>query len=206
MCEFIAEHRARFPIAAMCRALTARGVKISARTFHAWVKRAPSKRALWDTALTEILARYYEPDENGKRRPECLYGAEKMWAHLRREGIQVARCTVERLMRANRWRGVVRCKKIRTIEADPAAARAADLVDRQFRVPAPNCWSWPISPNGEVGPSSERRKRIGGWSLRFHRSEHGHGSSRAVWFGPGCRWVITACDDGDRARRSLRRR
>lgn len=101
MCEFIAEHKARFPIAAMCRALTARGVKISPRTFHAWAKRAPSKRALWDITLTEILAGCYEPDENGRRQPECLYGAEKMWAHLQRQGIPAARCTVERLMRAN---------------------------------------------------------------------------------------------------------
>lgn len=138
MCEFIAEHKARFPIAAMCRALIARGLKISPRTFHAWAKRAPSKRALWDTTVTEILAGYYEPDENGKRRPECLYGAAKMWAHLQREGIPVARCTVERLMQANGWRGVVRRKKVRTTEADPAASRAADLVDRQFRVTAPN--------------------------------------------------------------------
>lgn len=41
-------------------------------------------------------------------------------------------------MSANGWRGVVRRKKIRTTEPDPAASRAPDLVDRQFRVPAPN--------------------------------------------------------------------
>jgi putative transposase len=67
-----------------------------------------------------------------------LYGAVKMWAHLRRQGIEVARCTVERLMRDNRWRGVTRRKKVRTTIADPAAGRAPDLVDRQFRVEAPN--------------------------------------------------------------------
>ncbi len=75
MCEFIAERKTRFPIAAICRALARRGVKITPRTFHAWAKRAPSKRALWDTTVTEILAGYYEPDDNGKRKPECLYGA-----------------------------------------------------------------------------------------------------------------------------------
>jgi putative transposase len=139
VCEFIAEHKTRFPITAMCRALSAHNIAIAARTFHAWAMRAPSKRALWDTTVTEILAGYYEPDENGKRAPECLYGAEKMWAHLHREGIEVARCTVERLMRAGGWRGVTRRKKPpRTTTADPAAARAGDLVNRQFRVPAPN--------------------------------------------------------------------
>src|SRR3546814_3293064 len=61
-----------------------------------------------------------------------------MWAHLQREGIPVAKSTVERLMRANGWQGVRRQKKVRTTVPDPAAARAPDLVDRQFRVPAPN--------------------------------------------------------------------
>jgi putative transposase len=88
--------------------------------------------------VTEILAGYYLPDSRGRRAPESLYGAEKMWAHLQRQGVEVARCTVERLMRANGWRGVVRRKKVRTTVPDPAASRAPDLVERQFRVPGPN--------------------------------------------------------------------
>lgn len=138
MCAFIAEHRARFGVASICRALTAHGCKIAPRTFHAWVRRAPSKRALWDISVTEILAGFYEPGQSGRRAPESLYGAEKMWAHLQRQGIAVARCTVERLMRERGWSGVTRRKKVRTSEPDPAASRAPDLVDRQFRVPAPN--------------------------------------------------------------------
>lgn len=100
--------------------LTAHGVTIAPRTFYAWLSRPPSKRALWDTVVTGILAGYYQPDEHGRRAPESLYGAEKMWAHLQRQGIPVARCTVERLMRAHGWRGVTRRKKIRTTEPDPA--------------------------------------------------------------------------------------
>ncbi|MCX0272892.1 IS3 family transposase [Nocardia zapadnayensis] len=138
ICAFIAEHRARFGVAPICRALTAHGCKIAPRTFHAWNRRAPSKRALWDTTITAVLAGYYEPDSRGRRQPESLYGAAKMWAYLQRQGIEVARCTVERLMRANGWKGVVRAKKVRTTVSDPAAVRAPDLVDRQFRVPAPN--------------------------------------------------------------------
>ncbi|MFF0458707.1 IS3 family transposase [Nocardia africana] len=138
ICAFIAEHRARFGVAPICRALTAHGCKIAPRTFYAWLNRPPSKRALWDTAITEVLAGFFEPDDNGRRKPESLYGAEKMWGHLQREGIPVARCTVERLMRVNGWKGVVRRKAIRTTESDPAGQRAADLVDRNFRVPAPN--------------------------------------------------------------------
>ena len=83
--------------------------------------RTPSKRALWDTTITQVLAGYYEPDEHGRRKPEALYGSLKMWAHLNREGIEVARCTVERLMRANGWQGVRRLKKVRTTVPDPAA-------------------------------------------------------------------------------------
>jgi putative transposase len=83
--------------------------------------------------------RVYEPDAEGKRSPECLYGSLKMWAHLRREGIPVARCTVERIMRANGWRGVTRARRTPcTTEPDPAAARAPDLVNRGFKVAAPN--------------------------------------------------------------------
>ena len=118
--------------------LSKHGCQIAPRTFYAWLARPPSARALWDMAITEVLAGYYEPDEHGHRKPESLYGAVKMWAHLRRQGIEVARCTVERLMRDNRWRGVTRRKKVRTTIADPAAGRAPDLVDRQFRVEAPN--------------------------------------------------------------------
>jgi putative transposase len=89
-------------------------------------------------AVVEVLAGYYEPDEDGRRPPESLYGSLKMWAHLNRDGIRVARCTVERLMKANGWRGATRARKVRTTVPDPAATRAPDLVNRRFRVPAPN--------------------------------------------------------------------
>ena len=55
---------------------------------------------LWDTTITEVLACYYEPDAHSRLRPESLYCSLKMWAHLNRESIEVARCTVERLMRS----------------------------------------------------------------------------------------------------------
>ena len=138
MCEFIVEHRARFGVAPICAVLVEHGWKIAPRTFYAWLGRAPSKRTLWDMTITEILAGYYQSDGNGRRRPESLYGSLKMWAHLNREGIEVARCTIERLMAANGWQGVTRTKKVRTTVSDPTASRAPDLVDRQFKVGAPN--------------------------------------------------------------------
>lgn len=75
------------------------------RTYYAWAVRAPSRRALWDTTVTELLAGCYEPDKHGERRPEALYGALKMWAYLNRERVDVARCTVERLNKGQRLAG-----------------------------------------------------------------------------------------------------
>ncbi|MEX1037396.1 MAG: IS3 family transposase [Acidimicrobiia bacterium] len=139
MCEFIIEHRGRFGVVPICRVLSCHGWRIAPNTFYAWLKRPPSKRALWDMTITEILSGYYEPDEDRRRPPESLYGAEKMWAHLNREGITVARCTIERLMAINGWHGVTRGNtKIRTTVSDPDAHRPADLVDRNWRVDAPN--------------------------------------------------------------------
>ncbi len=139
ICAFIDEHKERFGVVPICRALTIQGVAIAPRTYWAHRSSAPSKRALWDTTITEILAGYYEPDADGKRPPESLYGSLKMWAHLQRQAIPVARRTVERIMRHNGWRGVSRARRPpRTTERDPAAARAPDLVGRQWRVAAPN--------------------------------------------------------------------
>jgi transposase InsO family protein len=55
--------------------------------------------------MTDLLAGFYQPNERGRRPPESLYGSLKMWAHLQRQGVPVARCTVERLMRQQGWRG-----------------------------------------------------------------------------------------------------
>ena len=60
------------------------GLQIAPRSYYAWLSRGPSRRALWELALTEILAGFYVGDEHGRRPPESLYGAVKMWAHLSR--------------------------------------------------------------------------------------------------------------------------
>ena len=139
ICEFIDAHKDAYGVAPICRALVVHGAQIAPRTYWAHRVSAPSKRALWDTTITEILAGYYEPDAEGKRPPECLYGSLKMWAHLQRQDIPVARCTVEKIMRHNGWRGVTRARRPpRTTEPDPGAARAPDLVGRRWRVAAPN--------------------------------------------------------------------
>ena len=104
-----------------------------------WARRSrpPSRLALADEALTEILAGIYEPGPDGRRPPECLYGSVKMWEHLNRQGIRVAKCTVERLMRAGGWRGVTRARTVRTTIPDPGHGRAPDLVKRHFQAERP---------------------------------------------------------------------
>jgi putative transposase len=138
ICQFIDEHKERFGVVPVCRALSVHGIQIAPRTY--WARRAsgPSKRALWDMTLTEILAGIYEPDNDGRRPPESMYGTVKMWGHLQRQGIEAAKCTIERLKRAHGWRGVTRARRPpRTTVADPAATRAPDLVRRQFRASRP---------------------------------------------------------------------
>jgi transposase InsO family protein len=67
-----------------------------------------------------------------------VYGARKVWRQLGREGVAVARCTVERLMRRMGLRAVVRGKEVRTTVADKAAPCPTDKVNRLFRAPQPN--------------------------------------------------------------------
>ena len=121
----------------ICRVLSAHGVKIAPRTYWARASRPPSARAVRDAQLTAILAGICEPDAWGRRKPESLYGSVKMWEHLTRRGITVARCTVERLMRAHGWRGVTRARTVRTTTADPEHSRAPDLVKRDFTAQRP---------------------------------------------------------------------
>jgi transposase InsO family protein len=137
ICQFIAQYREEFGVVPICDALASVGVSIAPRTYHAFVARAPSKRALWDMTITELLAGYYEPS-SGRRPPESLYGSLKMWSHLQRQGVPVARCTVERLMRDNGWRGITRARRVRTTVADPTATRAPDLVNRCFSASRPD--------------------------------------------------------------------
>jgi transposase InsO family protein len=91
-----------------------------------------SARARRDTELRTAIQRVW--DENDQ-----AYGPRKVWKQLRREGTRVARCTVERLMREMGLRGVSRGRAWKiTTQAEPAAARPTDLVDRQFTATRPN--------------------------------------------------------------------
>jgi len=126
MTTYIDAQRDRYGVEPICTVL-----QFAPATYYAAKARTASARSLRDEELKVEITRIW----TGHRR---VYGADKVWAQLRREGVQVARCTVERLMRDLGIRGVVRGKIVRTTFPDEAAARPADLVDRQFRATAPN--------------------------------------------------------------------
>src|SRR3982751_6883862 len=90
-----------------------------------------SPRARQDRVLMAQIRRVHEANFG-------VYGARKVWRQLAREGIVVARCTVERLMRQMGLRGAVRGKETRTTIADKATPCPADKVNRQFQAPQPN--------------------------------------------------------------------
>jgi putative transposase len=104
---------------------------IAPSTYHAAKQRPPSARALRDAELRPEILRVWEQNLS-------VYGADKVWDQLNKDGIGVARCTVERLMADLGLTGANRGKARKTTIADPTAARPADLVQRQFAPPAPN--------------------------------------------------------------------
>jgi putative transposase len=111
--------------------LTEFGLKIAPSTYYAALTRRPSRRAVRDEELKTMIVKIYEENYS-------VYGAKKVWRQLRRNGVQVGRCRVERLMRDLQLVGALRGKIVRTTVSDPAAERAADLVKRQFTAGAPN--------------------------------------------------------------------
>lgn len=108
-------------------------LQVVPQTYYAAKKRPLSARAIRDAELRRVIARVF--GEN-----YVAYGADKMWDHLNQvEGIRVARCTVERLMREMGLSGVRRGRSwIKTTISDDGTERPADLVDRDFTAPAPN--------------------------------------------------------------------
>jgi len=131
---FIDEYRSRFGVEPICRVLTEHGVTIAPSTYYAARNRVLSARAQRDEEIVAKLVEVFW--DRGKGRGIC--GARKVWRLLKREGVIVARCTVERLMRQEGLRGVRRGKQFVTTRPDPSASRPPDLVDRQFRACRPN--------------------------------------------------------------------
>jgi putative transposase len=124
---FIEEHRCRFGVEPICRAL-----EVSASAYYERRSGRRSTRAVEDERLLERIREVHE-------RNYCAYGYRRMWIALKREGEQVGRGRVQRLMREAGIQGAKRRgKPWRTTKPDPAAQRRPDLVERDFSATAPN--------------------------------------------------------------------
>jgi putative transposase len=126
MIAYIDQHKGRYGVEPICRVLP-----IAPSTYYQHTKGPRSARAVRDAQL-KVEIRRVHAEHLG------VYGARKLWRQLHREGIVVARCTVERLMGELGLEGVRRGKPQRTTTPDAAAARPADLVERNFSAQRPN--------------------------------------------------------------------
>ncbi len=131
MTELIDRNRSQYGVESMCSML-----HIAPSTYyeHAARRRDPDRlpaRTKRDASLCVEIDRVWRENRQ-------VYGARKVWKQLNREGQQVVRCTVARLMRDMGLQGVVRGRKFKTTIADDSALRPPDLVDRDFTATRPN--------------------------------------------------------------------
>lgn len=131
MIAFIDDHRGAYGVEPICRMLP-----IAPSTYRAHVARRadPTRlpaRAQRDIVLTADIQRVFDANFG-------VYGVRKVWRQLGREGKDVARCTVARLMRQMGLQGVVRGREVRTTASNPAVPCPLDRVNRQLHAPRPN--------------------------------------------------------------------
>jgi putative transposase len=137
---FIREHKdhqvdggLRWGVEPICAVLSEHGCRIAPSTYYERLGHTPSRRDQRDSAVAALIA----AQRDGSRFARSL-GSRKMWLRLRSQGHDVARCTVERVMRAHGWEGARRGRRVRTTIAGERATRPADRVERHFDAAAPN--------------------------------------------------------------------
>ena len=118
--------RDRFGVEPICRVL-----QVAPSSYYAAKGRQPCQRRLRDEDLRTAIARVHAANFG-------VYGARKVWRQLHRDGVPVARCTVERLMRELGLAGRTRGTKRRTTIPVESPAQQPDLVERRFVADAPN--------------------------------------------------------------------
>jgi len=131
MISFVDEYRSAFGVEPICRVLP---IAPSSYHRHAYRRANPDAapaRVKRDAVLAPEIQRVF--DENFG-----VYGVRKVWRQLLREDFDVARCTVDRLMKTMGLRGVIRGKRVRTTVPDKSAPCPLDHVNRQFKAPRPN--------------------------------------------------------------------
>jgi transposase InsO family protein len=131
MNAFVDAHRAVHGVEPICKVLR---IAPSTDYLHAARQTDPgrrSARALLDERLCEPIRRVWEDNFQ-------VYGADKVWRQLRREGVEAARCTVERLMRRLGLKGARRGKPVKTTVSDRDTPGPPDRVNRRFTADRPN--------------------------------------------------------------------
>jgi transposase InsO family protein len=132
MVTFIDQHRGVYGVEPICAVLPIAPSTYFLRKAQQQAATKRSARAQRDAELRAAIQRVWDDNDQ-------VYGPRKVWKQLRREGTRVARYTIERLMREMGLRGVSRGRAWKiTTQADPAAARPADLVERHFTATRPN--------------------------------------------------------------------
>ena len=165
MSRFIDEHRGRFGVEPICRTLG-----VSASAYYERATGARSVRSIEDECLLERIRAVHE-------RNYFAYGYRRMWLALKREGVDVGRDRVKRLMRAEGIQGAKRRgKPWRTTTPDPTAHRRPDLVRRDFSVAGPDrlwvadisylrCWQGLVFFAFVIDAFS---RMVVGWQLAAH--------------------------------------
>ena len=131
MVSFIDDHRHAYGVEPICRVLPIAPSTYYERKVRQADPSRLSARRQRDAVLRSAIRRVWDANFQ-------VYGARKVWRQLNREGIEVARCTVERLMRAMGLQGAVRGRKFKTTMAENSATRPTDLVKRNFTFSGPN--------------------------------------------------------------------
>lgn len=128
---FVDSQKDEHGVQPVLRVLEGTPAEIAPSTYYAHKTRPPSVRQVRDEIVAGEIRRVHAANFG-------VYGARKVWHELHREGHTVARCTVERLMRAEGLRGVTRDKSPRTTKPAAETERPADLVKRDFTASRPN--------------------------------------------------------------------
>jgi transposase InsO family protein len=131
MISFIDDHRSVLGVEPICRLLP-----IAPSTYYEVIAKRTdvdrlSARERNDIAMKVEIRRVF--NENFR-----VYGVRKVWRQLQREGFDIARCTVARLMRMMGLQGIIRGKPVKTTVSDKSAPCPLDRVNRHFKAPAPN--------------------------------------------------------------------
>ena len=165
MSRYIDEHRGRFGVEPICQTLD-----VSASAYYHRATGQRSKRVVCDERLLALIETTHEANY-------CAYGYRKMWLALRRAGVDVGRDRVKRLMRQHAIQGAKhRGKPWRTTIVDASAARAPDLVNRDFSATRPDqlwvadftylrCWQGVVFFSFVIDAFS---RRIVGWQFASH--------------------------------------